>query len=182
MSAAVAARAPVRRKPVLSRRMRSTVLVMHIVSAVGWMGVDVALFSLLVAANTTDDPMVVMSSYVAIAAGLPISVGIMSVLMVGSGIILGMGTKWGLIQYWWVASKLAIGLLMVVLVFVALIPGLTELGDAVSPAATADAVRAQLGPAATQMWYPPIVSFSLLAFSLVLSVFKPWGRIRKRRA
>jgi hypothetical protein len=33
-----------------------------------------------------------------------------------SGVVLGLGTKWGLIRYWWVAAKLVLNVVLVALV------------------------------------------------------------------
>ena len=43
-------------------------------------------------------------------------------------------------------------------------------------------MRDQVGRAGEDLVFPPLVSFAALAFSLVLSVFKPWQRTRWGRA
>ncbi|WP_163510727.1 hypothetical protein [Fodinicola acaciae] len=162
----------------LPRAARKSVLLLHIFASVGWMGMDLAFFALVLTGLTTSSGTLAASCFLALTVAVPLGVGALSLLMVGTGVLLGLGTKWGLVRYWWVASKLAIGLLLVTLVYVALIPGVGELA-ATPVAATGDAVRAVIGSSAQSLLYPPIVSFSLLGFSAVLSVFKPWGRLRK---
>jgi hypothetical protein len=144
------------------------------------MGLDIGLFLLMLTALTTADGTLAAACLLAVGVAVPISVGTLSVAMVGTGIVLGLGTKWGLARYWWVATKLAIGLLLLALVYVALIPGVGEVSALTTLKPTGDAVRAVVGPAATSLIYPPIVSFTLLGFSAFLSVFKPWGKIRSR--
>ena len=95
--------------------------------------------------------------------------------MLISGLLLGWGTKWGVLRYWWVVSKLAVAVIMVVLVFVSLVPGINDLATA-DATTSADAVRDTIGSATTQLLYPPIVSIAMLGFAAVLSVFKPWSR------
>jgi hypothetical protein len=94
-----------------------------------------------------------------------------------TGILLGLGSKYGLVRYWWVAIKLALNLILAALV-------VTALRGEVANAAN---VGAQLAGGAdvewsfTNMIYPPIVSPTALTIAFVLAVFKPWGRIRGKR-
>lgn len=159
----------------LSPRLRKVTLLAHILSGIGWMGADIALFLLLYSGLTTDDGQVAASCYIAVAVFVPIAVPALSLGMLGTGLLLGWGTKWGLLRYWWVVVKLAMGVILTVLVFVALVPGINDMprGDAT---ASADAVRDRLGSAPTQLMFPPIVSFTMLGIAAVLSVFKPWLR------
>jgi low temperature requirement protein LtrA len=46
-----------------------------------------------------------------------------------SGVVLGLGSKWGVVRYWWVAVKLALNLVLTALVPVALRPEVTHLAD-----------------------------------------------------
>ena len=157
----------------LSRRPRHAVLVLHIVSAVGWIGVDLALIPLVLTGLTTDDGPTAAAAYRAVAILVPWTVPALSLLILTTGILLGLGTKWGLVRYWWVAVKLVISLILTMLVFVALLPGV--LSPEVSDATTGDEVRAAFADPAMFL-YPPVVSSLMLLAAVVLSVTKPWGR------
>jgi hypothetical protein len=61
-----------------------------------------------------------------------------------------------------------------VLVFVALLPDALAIPDTLT--GSADQVRDSLGGEASGLVFPPVVSFTLLGVSLVLSVWKPGGR------
>jgi len=100
----------------------------------------------------------------------------LAVLCLISGLPLGLGTRYGLFRYWWVAVKLALNTVFCVLLIVALRPGLNEAAD-LGAAITAGDAAADL-PAG--MGFPLAVSLSGLLFASALSVFKPWGRIRPR--
>lgn len=94
-----------------------------------------------------------------------------------TGVILGLGSKYGLVRYWWVAVKLVLNLVLTGLVLVALAP-------AVSQAAERGRQFAQGQPATLavgDLIFPPIVSPTALTVAMVLAVFKPWGRIRRSR-
>ena len=157
----------------LSRRQRQAVLVLHIVSAVGWIGVDFALLPLVITGLTTDDGPTAAAAYRAVAVFVPWTIPALSLLIVSTGVLLGLGTKWGLVRYWWVTVKLVISLILTTLVFVSLLPAVRSLE--VTTATTGDEVRAALGDP-TVFLYPPAVSSMMLLTAVVLSVTKPWGR------
>lgn len=159
----------------LSPSQRKTTLLLHIISGIGWMGADIVLFILLYTGLTTDDGVTAASSYNAVAVFVPIAVPPLAVGMLVTGLLLGWGTKWGVLRYWWVVVKLALAVTMVLLVFFSLVPGVNDLSTA-DATMSADAVRDSLGSVATQMLFPPIVSFAMLGTAAVLSVFKPWSR------
>ncbi|WP_222263023.1 hypothetical protein [Modestobacter marinus] len=99
-------------------------------------------------------------------------------ICLASGLVLGLGSRWGVLRHWWVATKLALNLLLTALVPVALLPEVT--------AQAAQARRSLAGAPVTfdlsDLGYPPIVSPVLLLTAITLSVVKPWGRVRRRRA
>jgi hypothetical protein len=163
----------------LSRRQRQAVLVLHIVSAVGWIGVDLALIPLVLTGLTTDDGATAAAAYEAVAILVPWTVPALSLLIVTTGVLLGLGTKWGLVRYWWVAVKLVISLILTMLVFTSLLPAVTSIDVAAST--SGDGVRAALDDPAVFL-YPPVVSSLMLLTAVVLSVTKPWGRRSRARA
>src|SRR5262245_32635329 len=89
----------------LTPTARKTLLVLHAVTGIGWMGVDIALLVLLIAARTTNDPILVVSGFNAIRMIVPIAVPPLSLGILVTGLILGLGTRWGLVRYWWVLVK-----------------------------------------------------------------------------
>ncbi|MGH3470208.1 MAG: hypothetical protein ACRDQF_21020, partial [Thermocrispum sp.] len=92
-----------------------------------------------------------------------------------SGLVLGWGTKWGLLRYWWVAVKLVLNLVLCTLILVALQPGMADVREyGETLAATGRAV----GDVST-LFFPPAVSLTALTAATVLAVYKPWGRLRK---
>lgn len=165
-------------KPFLTPAWRKALLALHIVAGVGWMGFDVALGILLFTAKTTADGSLAASCYTAVALVVPPVLPALSLGMLSTGLALGLGTAWGLLRYWWVAIKLVMAIVMTALVFFLLVPSVSGM-SAPEAGASAEAVRAALGRLPTQLLFPPVVSFLMLAFAVGLSVFKPWGRIRK---
>jgi hypothetical protein len=161
----------------LSPRTRKSVLLVHIASAGAWLGVDVVMAVLVFTALGTDDDRTKALAFRAlelVAVGPLLALGLLSLL---TGVLLGLGSRYGLVRYWWVAIKLVLNLLLTGLVLVALAP---EVADAADRARQFDAgVPAPLGVG--DLIFPPIVSPTALLVAMFLAVFKPWGRIRRSR-
>jgi hypothetical protein len=155
---------------------RKALLVLHVVSGISWMGVDIAILVLLITARTTADPLLVVSAFNAIRMIVPVAVPPLSLAILVTGLSLGLGTTWGLVRYWWVLVKLVLSLVMTVLVFTSLVPAVNQIGVIAMTTTSADAVRASLGPLLTGLMFPPIVSFLMLGVATVLSIFRPWQR------
>jgi uncharacterized membrane protein len=162
--------------PRYSQPLRKSLLVVHIIAGLSWIGIDIALLPLLYAAYTSGDPVVVASALRAISLVIPPTVPVLSLAILISGLLLGLGTTWGLTRYWWVLAKLALSILMTVLVFTVLVPAVTSLEVQAAAGATAQALRNSLGRALTALIFPPVVSASMLSLATILSVFKPWRR------
>jgi hypothetical protein len=160
----------------LTPAVRKAVMVLHVVAGIGWMGVDIALLVLLITARTTNDAALVVSGFNAIGMIVPIAVPPLSLGILLTGIILGLGTRWGLVRYWWVLVKLLLSLIMTVLVFASLLPAVSSIAVLSATTISADAVRASLGMLPTMLLFPPVVSFLMLGVATILSIFKPWQR------
>ena len=150
----------------LTPRWRKVVLTSHVVTAVGLLGVDLVLLTFGIAGMAGYDPGVVYPAmgFVGLAVFAPLSIVMWLV-----GVWNAWGTRWGLLRHWWVTVKLVIASALVVLVLVALRPNL--LAALHEGASLPQRQRASLMAA-------PIVSSTLLLISTVLSVYKPWGRVR----
>ena len=161
----------------LGTKTRKGILVVHIASAGAWIGIDVVMGVLVFTALFgNDETRALCYRALELFAVWPlIATGLVSL---ASGVVLGLGTKWGLIRYWWVAIKLALNIILVALVPVALRPEVIEKAEQGRRFVAGEAASLAVG----DLIFPPIVSPTLLLIAVVLAVFKPWGRIRERRA
>jgi len=107
-------------------------------------------------------------------AGWPLIVA--GLVCLASGVVLGLGTSFGLLRYWWVAIKLALNVVLIALVPVALRPEVVEMAE--QGRRFTAGMPAELGPG--DLIFPPIVAPSAMLVAMALAVFKPWGLIRKR--
>lgn len=160
----------------LGARTRKVVLLTHIVAAGTWIGIDVAMAVAVFTAIFTSDPQLQALCYQALDVFVVVPLIVAGLLSLVSGVLLGLGTKYGLVKYWWIAVKLVLNVLLTTLALISLRPGI----DAVAEQGRALAAGQDVTIVAADLVYPPIVSPALLLFAMVLSVFKPWGRTRKR--
>ena len=146
--------AVVRARWPLGRRARLAVLTAHVLAAGAWIGIDVVVAVLVVAGWFGDDPAVRGAAYQVLATfvvGPMLTAGLATL---ATGLLLGLGTKWGLLRYWWVAVKLALNVVLCTLIIVALQPGMAAVG------AYGRAVAEGQQPTGdvTTLFYPPAVS------------------------
>jgi uncharacterized membrane protein len=153
---------PAATRPRMSQAVRRAVLTLHIIVSVGLLGDCAAVLAINVRAATTSDPGLAAASYELLdmfgfVFGIPLSMAAL-----GSGIALGLGTKWGVLRHRWVTAKLLL-ILTVVLV------GALVLGP------QTDAMLDGRGSATALI---VASAYDVLALSLAtgLSVFKPGGR------
>jgi uncharacterized membrane protein len=144
------------------------------VTSVGWLGADAVLLALSVTGATNRSTLL----------GLPVDavvypaawlVGVAVVIPLSwvawlSGVVLGLGTRWGLLRHWWVLAKLVTTSVMALLVLFVLVPSLRHAAELATTTGVPDAKR-------TQLLFPPIVACALLIGNVVLGMYKPWGRI-----
>ena len=160
------------RFPLLSPRARRVWLTLHVGFSVGWLGVALTMTALAVIGWSADSHAMRHGAYEVLHV-IDLAVAIPSMaLSIITGVVVSLGTKWGLVRYWWVLVKFAIA------VSIPLLAGTVEsaLADELAlrtvdpagrPGATGIALTACLGGFTVALWV-----------STILSVVKPWGRTR----
>jgi hypothetical protein len=161
----------------LGARTRKVVLVVHIASAGAWIGIEAVMAVLVFTALLTDEDSIKALCFRALELFAVWPLFTTGLVCLASGVVLGLGTKWGLVRYWWVAIKLALNIVLTALVLIALRPGVVEAAEQGRRFMAGEAASLAVG----DLIYPPIVSPTALLIAFVLAVFKPWGRIRKLR-
>jgi hypothetical protein len=160
----------------LGARTRKVTLVVHLVSVGAWIGIEVMVAVLVGVGWFADDPVQRGTAYQAIGWFVVWPMLTSGLVCLASGVVLGLGSKWGLVRYWWVLVKLVLNVVLSALVLVALRPGMPDVvehGRALSAGAASDIDVSFL-------FYPPTVSLTALVLATTLAVFKPWGRVRRR--
>ncbi|MEV0219430.1 DUF2269 domain-containing protein [Streptomyces sp. NPDC050704] len=155
----------------LSRPARRANLIVHVAASASWLGLTLGLLALAVTATTTGSAVTVEASVRAMklfADWLLIPLGFLTLL---SGLVLSLGTPWGLARHRWVYTKFWLTLATITATTFALRPGL-------GPTVTAVSAGGAL-PDPTDLLMGPIVSLSAYVFMTVISVLKPWGLTRR---
>ncbi|WP_327354865.1 DUF2269 domain-containing protein [Streptomyces sp. NBC_01304] len=161
----------------LNRPTRRATLVVHVTAAAGWLGLTLALLALALTAVTTGSAAATEASVRSMkvfAGWLIIPLALLTLL---SGLVLSLGTPWGLARHRWVYTKFWLTLATTAASVFALRPGVTD------AAAASAAGEALANP--TDVIAGPIVSLVAYLFMTAVSVLKPWGltkRGRKHRA
>jgi hypothetical protein len=148
---------------------RRAAITVHIASSVGLLGTTAGTLLLALTAAATDDVAFAEAIY-RLMASFTVAFGIpLSMLSLASGILVGLGTKWGVLRYWWTTIKL-------LLILGVIVNGAANIGPTVEalrsdPMAAGDQARAAIAAA---------LSVAMLLTATGVSVFRPGGRVRRR--
>jgi hypothetical protein len=159
----------------MSRGLRRTTLVVHLISAGAWIGIDVIVGVLVLFGRFGGDTATRGLAYQALGLFVVWPMLTAGLVCLVSGLVLGMGTRWGLVRYWWVAAKLVLNLVLCSLIVVVLQPGM---GEVRAYGRDLSAGVPTHGSVST-LFFPPAVSLTVLSLATVLAVWKPWGRTRR---
>ena len=156
------------RLPPPARRLALTT---HVVTSVGWLGAVAATLVLSVAGVASQNRQTVHAVYPALEIVGWYALVPLSLASLLSGLVISLAGAWGLIQHYWVVTKLAINVVASV-VLLLYMQTLGALADRAGSAAELSAVRSS----------SPVLHASaallLLLAAAVLSVYKPAGRTR----
>ena len=154
-------------------RLRKLALAAHITVAVGWIGAVAGYVALDVAAATSQDARTLRAAYLGmelIAQYVIVPSAVTSLL---TGVVMSLGTRWGLFRHYWVV----ISLLLTIIAIVVLLAETQTIGyladTAADPATSGDDLRA-LGSTLVHSVGGTVVLVAIL----VLNVYKPRGMTR----
>ena len=101
----------------MSPSLRKFALTTHVTSTLGWLGAIVGFLALAIAALTSDDVQLVRGLYLAMQlTGWYVLVPL-SVASLTTGLIMSLGTAWGLFRHYWVLVKFVITILAAIILF-----------------------------------------------------------------
>jgi hypothetical protein len=151
--------------------LRKLLLVVHLIGSLGLLGTDLTVLLLSTAGATGAEPRTVYPAADLIGSTLLVPLAFVAL---GTGVLQGLLTPWGLFRHWWVTLKFVLTLAGTVLALLVLTPAL----DA---AAQATLAGARLPSRDRLMLVRDSGAASVvLVVTVLLSVYKPFGRIRRR--
>lgn len=148
----------------LGKRPRRALLVLHVLSSVAWFGIAVFVLFLVLLARSTGDAGYARALYRAVETSIWLSVPVAAAAGL-TGLVLGLGTPWGVATHWWVVLKELAFVPLVVTDFLVIAPSAHDLARGGS--------GGFLGPT--------IAHCVVLALATVLSIVKPFGTTPRGR-
>ena len=154
----------------MSSGLRKFALATHLSVSVGWVGAVVAYLALDVTVATGHDPQLVRAAW--IAMGLVASWAILPLAIASllTGLVMSLGTKWGLFRHWWVLISFLLTVVATVVLLSEMRVITASAGVASDPSTSIDQLLA----------LPTTLPHSLggllvLLVVQVLNVYKPQG-------
>lgn len=151
--------------------LRKLVLILHLTSSVGWIGAVVAYLALGVAALTSQDAQTVRAAWIAMELTGQFAIVPLALASLLTGLVMSLGTQWGLFRYYWVVITLVLTIISTV-VLVLHIPTVSALADAAREADGAN--LADLSRHGGDLFHAGGGLLVLLVIT-VLNVYKPRG-------
>ena len=149
--------------------LRRLTFATHITSSVGWVGAALAFLALAVIGFSSDDPVKVRGAYLLMAPAAWFVLVPLAHASLFSGIVLSLGTQWGLFRYYWVVLKLGITVFATVILLIYMGTFRQMAGVAADPVVDLAVVR-NASPIVHA-----ILALTLLFVATVLGIYKPFG-------
>lgn len=155
----------------MAPRLRKFVLTAHLTFSVGWIGAVVAYLALGVSAVTSQNAQTVRAAWIAMELTGWFAIVPMAVAALLTGLVMSLGTPWGLFRHYWTLIALVLTVLSTVVLLVHM-PTVSSLADV---ARAADG--AELDGIGGDLLHPGVGLVVLLGIT-VLNVYKPRGLTR----
>jgi uncharacterized membrane protein len=162
----------------VSPSMYKFLLTSHIIVSVGWLGTAFAKLVLEFSAITTSAPDLSRALYLAMEK-LNIAFPILAISTLVTGVLLSLGSKWGLFENFWIVTKLVLTV-GVIVTAIQLDGRFIRLSiSALSKQSMDNGMILGIAPAPTILLISLTVAHLLmLGVATVISVYKPWGKTR----
>ena len=149
--------------------LRKFALTVHVTFSVGWIGAVVAYLGLGVAAVTSQHAQTVRAVWIAMELTGWYVIVPLALASLLTGLVMALGTRWGLFQHYWVLLSFVLTILAVVVLLLHM-PDVSSIADVVQEAADADL----FGGLGGDLFHPGLGLVVLLVIQ-VLNVYKPRG-------
>ena len=154
---------------IMSPSLRKFALTSHVTSSIGWLGAALAFLGIAVIGLTSEDAQTVRGAYLVMEPAAWLVLVPLAFASLLTGLVMSLGTAWGLFQHYWILFKLLITVFStaVLLIYMATFKGMAAL--AANPGADLSSVR-NVSPA-----LHAVLATLLLITATVLAVYKPQG-------
>jgi hypothetical protein len=151
-------------------RVRKLALAVHLTCSVGWLGAVAGYLALDLTVSTSQDPQIVRAAWIAMGVVTSSAIVPLALASLSTGLLMSLGTKWGLLRHWWVVISL---LLTVVATIVLLSEAglISRMAAVAADPTTSDERLLALPPTLLHS----VGGMVVLLVVQVLNVFKPQG-------
>jgi hypothetical protein len=153
----------------MTSALRRFTVTTHVTSSVGWLGAVLVFVALAGIGLASQNERVVRGAYLLMAPAAWFVLVPLAHASLLSGVVLSLGTAWGLFRHYWVAIKLALTAFATVILLVYMSTFREMAGVAADPAIELGLVR---NPSPL---VHAILALLLLAVATVLAIYKPFG-------
>ncbi len=147
--------------------IRKFALTVHVTASVGWLGAVVGFLALVVAALISQDAQTVLAAWIAMELTGWFAIVPLALASLLTGLVMSMGTPWGLFRHYWVLFKL----LLTILATIVLLLNMQTVSFA------AETGSADLGGLRGELLHAG-GGLLVLLVTTILSVYKPRGMTR----
>lgn len=98
---------------IMPPRLRKLALAVHLTCSVGWLGAVAAYLVLDITVATSQDAQVVRGTWMAMDLIVSSAIVPLAFVSLVTGLVMSMGTKWGLFRHWWVVVSLVLTILAI---------------------------------------------------------------------
>ena len=148
--------------------LRKFALTVHLTFSVGWIGAVVAYLALGVSAVTSQDAQTVRAAWIAMELTGWFAIVPLALASLLTGLVMSLGTKWGLFRHYWVLISLVLTIFATVVLLLHM-PTVSSFADVARAADSAD-----LGGLGGDLLHAGVGLLVLLVIQ-VLNVYKPRG-------
>lgn len=155
----------------MTLRLRKFALTAHVTSSVGWLGAVGGFLALAVAGLMSQDAQLVRATYLAMELTGWFVIVPLSLASLPTGLVMSLGTEWGLFRHYWELAKFLITVLATVLLLVHMQP----VGHLARVVAGTTLARGELAGLRIQLVADAGAALLALLVATALSVYKPRG-------
>jgi hypothetical protein len=157
------------RSVTLTHALRKFTFTTHVTSSVGWLGAVIVFLALAVIALTSADERTVRGAYLVMAPAAWFVLVPLAHASFLSGVVLSLGTTWGLFRHYWIVAKLGITVFATVILMIYMGTFRQMAGVAADPVVDVGLVR---NPSPL---VHSVLALILLVVATLLGMYKPFG-------
>lgn len=161
----------------MTPRLRKLALTAHVTFSVGWLGAVGAFLALALAGLSSQDVQLVRAAYLTMDLTGWLVIVPLGLASLPTGLVMSLGTDWGLFRHYWIVAKLLITVLATILLLVHMQP----VGHLARVVAETTLAEGELAGLRIQLVADAGAALLALLAATALSVYKPRGMTRYGR-